>query len=360
MRPGILALVGFMAGCLHPADERALHDERVGRAEAGGLAVEVEDGLAAVHALVPGELVLWAQAPALRVRVRAADAGSVGITIRNVLADATLEARAAGGEPLAAVLEAQTSPTTRRWRVELPAGEATLELTPPPGGAGPWRFAALADVQEAVDDVQDIFGRIAADPAVRFVVMIGDLTERGSASELRRFRDELAGLPIPMYATIGNHDIGTRDELFHEHFGRGSFRFAHRGAQLTFLDSASATIAPRVHEWLDGWLAEGRDRFHVVLLHVPLLDPAGTRNGGFASRGEAHALAGKLARGGVDLILAGHLHSYYAFETAGIPTYVSGGGGAIPDRLDGIRRHYLTIDVDPATGLFQTAVVRVD
>jgi hypothetical protein len=115
-----------------------------------------------------------------------------------------------------------------------------------------------------------------------------------------------------------------------------------------------------VHEWLDRWLSDGARRFHVVVMHIPLLDPVGTRNGGFANRGEAHALAGKLARGGVDLTLYGHIHSYYAFKNAGIPAYISGGGGAIPDRLDFIGRHYLTIDVAPATGLFQSAIIRID
>jgi 3',5'-cyclic AMP phosphodiesterase CpdA len=201
---------------------------------------------------------------------------------------------------------------------------------------------------------------MAADPAIRFVVMAGDLTELGSAAELDRFERELAQLPIPIYATLGNHDLGTRDDLFQDFFGRGSFRFAYRGVQFTFVDSASATLSPIVSDWLDAWLIEGRDLFHVVLMHIPPLDPAGVRNGSFASRNEAHALLGSLARGGVDLTLYGHLHTYIAFANAGIPAYISGGGGAIPERFDGIGRHFLTIDVDPAADRFQTALVRIE
>jgi Icc protein len=191
-------------------------------------------------------------------------------------------------------------------------------------------------------------------------VFAGDLTETGSAGELERFVEELAGLPVPLYATLGNHELGTREDLFHERFGRGNHSWAHRGVRFTFLDTASATLAPAAHAWLDGWLADGRDDFHVVLAHIPLLDPVGTRNGGLANRGEGHALAARLARGGVDLALYGHIHTFYAFEHAGVPAYISGGGGAIPDRLDFIGRHYLTVDVDPASGTFQTAVVRID
>jgi predicted phosphodiesterase len=71
-------------------------------------------------------------------------------------------------------------------------------------------------------------------------------------------------------------------------------------------------------------------------------------------------LVARLASGKVDLTLYGHIHSFYAFANAGIPAYISGGGGAIPERLDGIGRHFLTIDVDPVSQLFQVAVVRVD
>jgi hypothetical protein len=91
-----------------------------------------------------------------------------------------------------------------------------------------------------------------------------------------------------------------------------------------------------------------------------LLDPIGWRNGAFASRAEAAAVAGRLARASVGALCHGHVHSYYAYTSAGVPAYISGGGGAIPEQWDGIGRHYLTVDVDPARLDFQVAVVRVD
>ena len=130
--------------------------------------------------------------------------------------------------------------------------------------------------------------------------------------------------------------------------------------QFTFLDSGSATIDPLVYDWLDGWLAEGQSRVHAVIMHIPPIDPIGVRNGSFADRNEAAKLLVKLVGGHVDLTLYRHIHSYYPFSNAGIPAYISGGGGAIPERFDGIGRHYLTIDVDPARGVLQTAIVRID
>jgi 3',5'-cyclic-AMP phosphodiesterase len=95
-------------------------------------------------------------------------------------------------------------------------------------------------------------------------------------------------------------------------------------------------------------------------MHIPPLDPVGTRNGGFASRAEAARVLAMFAGGAVDLTLYGHIHSYYAFWNAGIPAHISGGGGAIPERFDGIGRHFLAIDADPAAAELETRVVRVD
>jgi hypothetical protein len=95
-------------------------------------------------------------------------------------------------------------------------------------------------------------------------------------------------------------------------------------------------------------------------MHIPPLDPIGVRNGAFASRNEAAKLLARLATAGVDLTLYGHIHSYYHFDNAGIPAFISGGGGAIPEKFDNIGRHFLVVDADPSAQTFQVRVVRVD
>ena len=141
---------------------------------------------------------------------------------------------------------------------------------------------------------------------------------------------------------------------------RGNATFVFRDVQFTLLDSASATIAPAVYDWLQGWLPDGLDRVHFVFAHIPPLDPVGERGGAFASRIEASKLVSLLASGRVDTTVYGHVHSYYAYSNAGIPAYITGGGGAIPEQFDGVGRHFLTVDVDPATALIQVGMVRVD
>jgi hypothetical protein len=176
--------------------------------------------------------------------------------------------------------------------------------------------------------------------------MVGDITRRGSREELARFQREMRALRIPIFVTLGNHELGDGDVPYHDYFGRGSQSFEFHGARFTLLDT--------------GWLDAGRGGAHFVFGHVPPIDPIGIRNGAFASRAEAHRLLAELARGGVTATFYGHIHSYHAFDNAGIPAYISGGGGAVPDRLDGIGRHFLLVHAEPSARSFGARVVRVD
>jgi Icc protein len=351
-----------LAGCLQVADGRARRDQSIGQASAAGITVAVDEGLAHVRELGPGGLRLWAQAPALSLAITrdaAAAAAPLAITLDNILADAQLLDEA--GQPLAADPGDDPFPTRRRFL--LPAGPASQRLTLRPADADRrerFRIGVFADVQERIGDVGDIYARMNQDPSIRFVLMNGDLTNRGTFKQLDRFQREMRALNVPIYATLGNHELGTRSDYFHDFFGRGNFSFDFRGARFTLLDSASATLSPLTYDMLDGWLRAGQDRFHFVGMHIPPLDPVGLRGGGFASSLEATTLLARLAAMGVNLTIYGHVHSYYAFSNAGIAAHITGGGGAIPERLDGIGRHFLTVDIDPDTQLFQVGIVRVD
>jgi len=343
--------------CLRPSEERAERDLEVGRESFGRLDVTVLSGLAAVRALGTDSLVLWSSAPAWELELSASEAMALSLEVQNAMPSAELSA----GDPGATVAPLPSEIGTRkRFRVELPAGTTRFAFGPPDASeVGAFRFALLSDVQEAIDEVQDIFRALNAEPELRFLLGAGDLTQQGTHEQLQRYQRELEQLQIPYYTTLGNHELGQTPSLYQDYFGRGNFQFDYRGVTFTLLDSASATIDPTVYEWLEGWLDHARDRVHVVAMHIPPLDPTGVRNGAFGSRAEAAKLLGRFAEAGVDLTLYGHVHSYYEFDNAGIPAFISGGGGAIPERFDNVGRHFMVIDVAPETGIQSTRLVRV-
>ena len=105
-----------------------------------------------------------------------------------------------------------------------------------------------------------------------------------------------------------------------------------------------------VEDWLVDWLAAARDRTNIFLTHFPPIDPVGVRYGGFRSADDGRRLLSRLAEANVDLTLYGHIHTYIQFENAGIPAYISGGGGAKPMRWDGVDRHFLVVESDGTPG----------
>lgn len=372
----LLILLGaalLNAGCLDVADHRAELDSQVGHARAGGAEVDVDDGLARVSTFEPGELGLWAQAPDLKLRLQTADqatgdqARTWSLRVQNAMPGAVLTVTgpqdAAVSVEQRATERATERATVKYWQLELAADtEYHLRIAPPDADrVEPWHFAVFADVQERIDDVGDIYRRMRGDDRLRFCLISGDLTEMGTVEQLQTFRDKLVDqLDIPCFATLGNHELGTDEELFREYFGRGNFSFAFKGTRFTLIDSASATLSPMVYDWLGDWLVRGEDQAHVFLMHIPPVDPVGTRNGSFASHAEANKLLKMLADHDVDLTIYGHVHSYYAFSNAGIPAYITGGGGAIPERFDGIGRHFVKIRALPESQDFEAAIERVD
>lgn len=339
-----LALALALTACSSPEDQRALDEDLVGIASNAGLQVTVASGLGVIRELAPGRLVLWASAPALHltVVVDAAAAQRWQLTILNALPDAALtSATVAFDTP-----PTRPRPTVLVQDVDFTAGTHAIDLAPPDASAGPLRFVALADIQTGLPTVDDVFREIATiEPAPRFVVFMGDLTDRGELDEYAEAERQLEALPVPFYPTLGNHELWADAGRYRDRYGRSSYQFVHRDVAFTFVDSGDAGLAPRVEDELDGWLAAARDRAHVFLTHFPPIDPVGVRYGSFKSRRDAHRLLDKLAAGKVDLTLYGHVHSYLAFENAGIPAFISGGGGAQPEKWDGIGRHFLVVDL---------------
>jgi 3',5'-cyclic AMP phosphodiesterase CpdA len=238
-----------------------------------------------------------------------------------------------------------TLPTVAAWAFDLAAGaEVRLTLAPPDAETvGAFRAAVISDIQGT--DNADMYAHVTADPGIRFVVSAGDVAEQGTPGQYDAFIASLADLGVPFFATPGNHDLGDDPIHWFRRFGRANVHFTFKGAFFTLLDSGNATVDPVAMDWLEDWLRAGLGAPHVFLTHYPPFDPSGTRNGSFRSRGEAAALLSRLAIHRVAVTIYGHIHTYEKFSNAGIPAYLSGGGGGIQGSFDPFGRFYLVLDV---------------
>ena len=351
--------LGLATGCTRPAESRAGKELDVGTAELTDATVTVVDGLAAVRALTDRHLELWAGAPAIDVVIELGPTASGPWTLlaRNTLRDAELTL---DGTAVPRVTTDQSTLTVAAFDLVLTAGPHQLRIAPPDANTvEPFRVAAMADIQTALPEVDDVFRQIDTVPDARFVVAMGDITQRAKVEEFDQFERQLETLDIPYYTTLGNHELWGPPERYFDRYGRASFHFVFKGAAFTFVDSGDAGLDPIVEEWLDGWLAQSRDQLHVFLTHIPPVDPIGVRYGSFRSTRDGYRLIERLVEGKVDLALYGHIHTYYPYANAGIPSYISGGGGADPMRFDGIDRHFLEVTLDPGAGVVRGVVVHL-
>jgi Icc protein len=349
----------FSATCFLPAEQRVELDREVGEAEAADVSVRVDHGFAAVRALDGQHLELWAQAPRLRIHLDlpAQSARPFRLDVLNCMMTATLSI---DGGPSLSPEPIPEHAAGCRFSLSLD-GPRLLDLFPSSEDPErPFVFAVLSDVQSAVGRVHEVFERMNQDSELQFVVSTGDLVDVGTRDELVRFQSELSLLEIPFFSTVGNHEMGASPRSWHELFGLFNVHFDFAGVAFSLVDSGNGTIDPEMYERLDDWLAESRPGPHIVLTHVPPLDPSGLRGGGFRSRKEAAKFLSKLGDAQIEALFLGHIHSYYAFSSAGVPAYISGGGGAIQEQLDGIERHYLRVHVNARSGITEVGVVRID
>ncbi len=106
---------------------------------------------------------------------------------------------------LLAALLAWTAPSPARAESRLPEG--------PSASATPLDFVVLSDphvgrkrdVENLRRAVREI---LTLSPAPALVIVTGDLTDRGSAPQVRSYRETMERLPMPVISLPGNHDVG--------------------------------------------------------------------------------------------------------------------------------------------------------
>ncbi|MDY6969288.1 MAG: metallophosphoesterase [Spirochaetota bacterium] len=359
----ILTII-IQVSCLRPAEERADLDRKVGKGNAGGVHFDVQNGLAAVRKIEAGELELWLQAPGIRIDVET-ELGCTSdwiLTLKNCMPDAELNAVSDEGNEIIIDSITSTISTELQWSISLPQDDSIIiEINSPDSDIeDEFKFAVLSDIQDGIDKVDDIYNLINEYPMIRFVISTGDLVTFGKKSELRKFQRKLKILNIPFFSTVGNHELGSEPENWFHYFGRANVNFSFKGVHFSLIDSGNATIDPDVYKWLKDWLGNAKDDIHIFATHFSPIDPIGLRNGSFASRKEAAKLLSLLARGNVDVTFYGHVHSFYEFSNAGIPAYISGGGGGVPEQFDGIGRHFLITDVLSGNKIKSVSVMLID
>lgn len=151
--------------------------------------------------------------------------------------------------------------------------------------AGTFSFVVINDAHFQSPQCPAWFERVSASVRAQasqpeFCLMVGDLAEHGTPSELGSMREVLRSLEMPAHAVIGNHDYVSNndrsawDKLYPDSL---NYAFEHRGWQWVGLDSShgtrsqKTTIQPATLSWLDDNLRKLDPAKPTVLFtHFPL------------------------------------------------------------------------------------------
>jgi hypothetical protein len=225
------------------------------------------------------------------------------------------------------------------WESDGRIGPAT-DFRTPPATATRFSFGVIGDFGIPTAASKSNLTRLSQDK-IDFAITTGDNAQLHAAEEEYRnyVIEPLRGLIAkrPFWPSIGNHDYENLHNYL-RYFALPAperyYSFSYGGVRFFALDSNRYDRAQKT--WLRGELNRSHARCKVAYFHHPFWSSGrGYRNGVRKRRREK--IAAILERGGVDLVLNGHVQNYERSKPLrggrvsrrrGIVYIVTGGGGA--------------------------------
>jgi len=171
-----------------------------------------------------------------------------------------------------------------------------------------WGLQKLKDVIDSNDEI-------------KFVVIVGDITQYGQAQDMRKFIEIASSLKVPCYPVIGNHDIYFGNwSVWKDHIGSTRYRIDGTGATLFIMDSASAFFGKDQLDWLQKEIKSAQGRVF-VFSHANIFVESPVDIQQFTDTNERARITAIL-RNKCDAMFMGHVHKRTINE-AGNVRYIS-------------------------------------
>lgn len=162
------------------------------------------------------------------------------------------------------------------------------------------------------------------DPAndIRFAVILGDITEWGTKSDLQAFINVIENqFDIPTYPVIGNHDVYFGNwSNWKELIGSTSYRINAGATTLFIMDNANLYFGKQQMDWLESELRSAGDRVFVFThAHFFMRSPVGAQHHDINER----ARFASMLRGRASAVFSGHKHVGTEIHVVGGVRYIT-------------------------------------
>lgn len=224
-------------------------------------------------------------------------------------------------------------------------------------------FIILGDNRNGYQTFSQIIDQINAINPL-FVIDNGDLVYGGEPNKYRLFYETVAKLRVPLYTTLGNHDIRVNGRpTYTKLFGPPDYSFDYENNHFTFIDSSRGWAEKRAlsdaqYAWLENDLKSAAGKQIYVITHIPPTDPRSgikpnklpevpgieetgyfenlmnsynqykSSDHGFPSVQEAERFESLMTKYHVDTVVLSHIHSYFSYVKGDVRYIISGGAGA--------------------------------
>lgn len=165
------------------------------------------------------------------------------------------------------------------------------------------RIAVISDTHSYYSDLKYLVSLINGMADIDFVVVAGDITEKGLLKEFEYSVDVLSGLAVPYFVNIGNHEcLGNGRAVYKNMFGSENFSFVFGNVRMVFLNLCLWECNIGDISFIENYM-KGDETAKIVIVHTP------PDCGIFSD--EQRALYGDiLQRNNVSLSVHGHAHTY--------------------------------------------------
>jgi 3',5'-cyclic-AMP phosphodiesterase len=173
-------------------------------------------------------------------------------------------------------------------------------------------IALISDSHYHFNNLKDALDDIDSRPSVRFIIVIGDVTENGLQKEYEIFHTIMSGSVKPWLTVVGNHDhLSNGGTIYQQMFGELNYSFTFGKTKFVIWDNIrwESNRTPD-WEWLRNELASSQERTetaspinHVIAMsHIPPFDTQ--------LLDSAEVFNNLLRANSVEYSMHGHKHTY--------------------------------------------------
>jgi 3',5'-cyclic AMP phosphodiesterase CpdA len=152
---------------------------------------------------------------------------------------------------------------------------------------------------------------------IKFIVMLGDITQNGRKKDIQNFIDTARTFGVPCYPVIGNHDVYFGNwPNWKNMIGSTRYRINSDRTTLFILDSANAFFGKAQLDWLEKELKSAEERVF-VFTHSNIFATSNFPIQQFTDARERARIV-SILKNRAEFMFMGHSHKRHLNETGGV------------------------------------------